>query len=255
MPSLLVALVGTAKTRLAGLGDFRESKDTAGPGLVKFVNDYSGLYMYIGVSPTHFAYAWEMERWAKFRCQEISFSNSLDHINWSLIHLLLELEMWLPSMPIRSSPRTLITGQLARLSENSSTNFCTAPSRWCGNFDGQVASNVILKFRTLVFLFWVPLLALFVLAVSDPRVSCRMLQMQAAVCSVGRGPRVTTLYSAATHRERCWKREVASLCSTFGNQIWLTWSSMRCFQQEVACVPGGDLQIYIARHMYRKFTG
>ena len=51
-----------------------------------------------------FAYAWEMERWAKFRCQEISFSNSLDHINWSLIHLLLELDMWWPSMPIRLCP-------------------------------------------------------------------------------------------------------------------------------------------------------
>lgn len=79
---------------------------------------------------------------------------------------------------------------------------------------------------------------------------CRQL----FVASEG-APRVMTLYSAATHRERCWKREVASLFSAFGNQIWLTWSSMRYFQQEVACVPGGDLQIYIARHMYRKFTG
>ena len=41
MPSLLVTLVGTAKTRLQDW-EMRESKDT----LVKFVRDYSGLCIY-----------------------------------------------------------------------------------------------------------------------------------------------------------------------------------------------------------------
>ena len=104
-----------------------------------------------------FSYAGEMERWTKFRCKRSAFQIAWiisTHLwftyywNWTCDDLL---------CPSAAVSRTLITAQLARLSENSSTNFCTAPSRWCGNFDGQVASKIILKFRTLVFLFWVPL--------------------------------------------------------------------------------------------------
>ena len=187
-----------------------------------------------------FAYAGEMEEWAKFRCNRSAFQIAWitsTHLwftyywNWKCDYLLC------PSAAprvVQFVPRTLITGQFARL-WNSSTNFCTAPSQivwqfwWPGCFkDHSQIQNPGLFIHFILG----TTLALFVLAVSQPG-SCRMLQMQAAVCSVGRGPGVTTLYSAATHRQRCWKREVASIFSAFGNQIWLTWSSMRYFQQEV----------------------